>query len=307
MKKAISILMILCCISAADLSAGKKAKHVVVIGVDGMAAKAVREGPAADYPNIHWLMDNGSWTLSKRSVMPSASAINWASTFNGLPTEMHGFSKWNSSRGTIPSTADNGHGIPPTVYTLIREQKPEAETGMICDWMGVGIVADTLAMSSFRFVNTHNKSGITLPPVEYTVKEALPYLAQKKPMLYTIYFDLLDYAGHHFGWYGTEYMDMLKQIDESIALIIQGIKDAGIWNDTVIVLTADHGGKGKGHGKFSIEELETPFVVYGKKIKAGYEFPIHLMQYDTAAIIADILGVKIPADWRGHAVKEIYK
>ena len=306
MRKAISILMILCCVSVADLSAGKKAKHVVVIAVDGLAAKAVREAPAADYPNIHWLMENGSWTLSKRSVMPSSSAINWASTFNGLPTEMHGFDKWDSNKGTIPSTADNGFGIPPTVYTLISEQKPEAETGMICDWKGVGIVADTLAMSSFRFVKTHNDSGIIILPTEYVLKEALPYLTQKKPMLYTIYFGLLDDTGHSYGWYGTEYMDMLKQIDESIALIIQGIKDAGIWKDTVIVLTSDHGGKDKEHGKFTIEELETPFVVYGKKIKAGYEFPIHLMQYDTAAIIADILGIRIPADWRGHAVKDIY-
>ena len=47
--------------------------------------------------------------------------------------------------------------------------------------------------------------------------------------------------------------------------------------------------------------------VYGKKIKAGHEFSVHLMQYDTPAIIADILGVQIPADWRGRAYKEIYK
>ena len=299
-------LLILCCVSAAFLCACQKAKHVIVIGVDGLASKAVREAPAEDYPTIHWLMENGSWTLSKRAVMPSVSAVNWASTFNGLPAEMHGFDKWNSVTGTIPSTADNGHGIPPTIYTLIREQKPEAETGMICDWEYAGIVADTIAMSSFRFVKTQEGSDIILPSVEYVEKEALPYLMQKKPMLYTIYFVQLDEIGHAYGWYGTKYMDMLKQIDESIALIIQAIKDAGIWKDTVIVLTSDHGGKDKGHGDLSLEELETPFVVYGRKIKAGYEFPSHLMQYDTAAIIADILGIRIPADWRGRPVKEIY-
>jgi len=31
------------------------------------------------------------------------------------------------------------------------------------------------------------------------------------------------------------------------------------------------------------------------------------MQYDTAAIIADILGAKIPEDWRGRPFKQIYK
>ena len=32
-----------------------------------------------------------------------------------------------------------------------------------------------------------------------------------------------------------------------------------------------------------------------------------MMQYDTPAVIADILGIKIPADWRGRPFLEIYK
>ena len=288
-------------------AARKKAKHVVLIGIDGWAAKAVREAPAEDYPNIHYLMDHGSWTLAKRSVMPSASAINWASMFNGLPTEMHGFSKWNSTHGTIPSTSDNGHGIPPTIYTLIREQFPDAETGLICDWKGVGAVSDTLAMSYYKFIDTHNKSGIILPPPEYTLQEAVPYIKNHDFMLFTAYYDLLDHAGHNHGWYGPEYLDMMKQIDKSVGIILDALKEAGILDDTVIIMSADHGGIGKGHGKFTIEELETPFIVYGKKIRQGFEFPQSMMQYDTAAIIADILGVKIPEDWRGRPIKQIYK
>ena len=307
MKRFLTLVLVLCCISAIDMDARKKAKHVVMIGVDGMSAKAVREAPAADYPNIHFLMDNGSWTLSKRAVMPSASAINWASMFNGLPTEMHGFDKWNSTHGTITSTADNGHGIPPTIYTIIREQIPSAETGLVCDWKGVGAVSDTLAMSFYKYIGTHKGKEITLPPVEYTKQIALPYLKEKKPLFFTIYFDLLDNAGHNYGWSSPEYMDTMKQMDDCIGVVIDALKEAGIFEDTVVVLSSDHGGKGKGHGKFTLEELEVPFAVYGKKIKAGHEFSVHLMQYDTPAIIADLLGVQIPADWRGRAYKEIYK
>ena len=32
-----------------------------------------------------------------------------------------------------------------------------------------------------------------------------------------------------------------------------------------------------------------------------------VMQYDTPAIIADILGLQIPADWRGRPYPEIYQ
>lgn len=71
MKRFLIVLAAVCCIASIDAQgAKKKAKHVVMIGIDGWASEAVRMAPAADLPNIHYLMENGSWTLAKRSVMP---------------------------------------------------------------------------------------------------------------------------------------------------------------------------------------------------------------------------------------------
>ncbi len=307
MKKAIILLAALCCLSAIDSGAArKKAKHVVMIGVDGWAAEAVRRAPAEDLPNIHYLMDHGAWTLSKRSVMPSASAINWASMFNGLPTEMHGFYKWNSVHGDIPSTSDNGHGIPPTIYTVIRQQKPDAETGVIYDWDCIGAITDTLAMNHHHFIKTYRGKNIIIPSEKYT-ELAVNYIKEKKPLFFTFYFGLIDNVGHNYGWYGEQYMQTQRTLDKCVGLIIQALKDAGIFEDTVIVMSSDHGGTGNGHGKFTMLELETPFIVSGRRIKQGYEFPLTVMQYDTPAIIADILGIKIPEDWRGRPFRQIYK
>jgi len=307
MKKVCYLMIILCCFSVMDMDAArKKAKHVVMIGIDGWAAEAVRKAAPEDIPNVRYLMEHGSWTLSKRSVMPSASAINWASMFNGLPTEMHGFDKWNSTKGTIPSTSDNGRGIPPTIYTLIREQFPNAETGIIYDWNGVGAVCDKESASYEFFIKTYQGTAINIPMDEYT-KMGVDYIKEKKPFFFTFYYGLLDNTGHNYGWYTPEYMDTMNVLDKGIGMLIQALKDAGIFEDTVIIVSSDHGGKGKGHGKFTLEELETPFVVYGKKIRQGHEISLPMMQYDTPAIIADILGVKIPEDWRGRAFKEIYK
>lgn len=306
MKKTCYLLMILCCISITNLDAArKKAKHVVMIGIDGWAAEGVRQAAPEDIPNIKYLMDNGSWTLAKRSVMPSASAINWASMFNGLPTEMHGFDKWNSTKGTIPSTSDNGRGIPPTIYTILRQQYPDAETGIIYDWDGIGAVCDKESASYEKYINTyHGNTNMTLE--EYT-GNGVAYIKEKKPFFFTLYYGILDNTGHNKGWYSPEYMQVQKDLDANIGIIIQALKDAGIFEDTVIIVSADHGGKGKGHGKFTLQELETPFIVYGKKIKKGHEITQPMMQYDTPAIIADILGAKIPEDWRGRAFKQIYK
>lgn len=57
-----------------------KAEHVFVIGLDGWGAYSVAK---ADMPNVKALMDAGCYTLKKRSVLPSSSAVNWASMFRG--------------------------------------------------------------------------------------------------------------------------------------------------------------------------------------------------------------------------------
>ena len=284
----------------------QRAGHVVMIGIDGWAAEGVRQAPEEDLPNLQYLMQHGAWTLSKRSVMPSASAINWASTFNGVPTEMHGFDKWNSTHGTIPSTSDNGHGIPPTIFTLVREQHPQALTGLLYDWDGVGPVADTLAMSWHHFVKTYSHTdGVIFSLSEYT-DIATDYIKQNKPEFFCLYYGTLDETGHKYGWYGPEYMEHQKLLDTEIGRVMDALKEAGIFEDTILILTSDHGGNGHGHGGFSLLELETPFVVSGKGIKQGYEFPITLMQYDTPAVAADALGIRLPAEWRGRPYPEIY-
>ena len=60
---ALAVCSVSCCRKDAPK---QRAKHVVMIGIDGWAAEAVRLAPAADLPNIHYLMDHGAWTLSKR-------------------------------------------------------------------------------------------------------------------------------------------------------------------------------------------------------------------------------------------------
>ena len=281
-----------------------RAQHVVLVGIDGWAAEAVRLAPKEDLPNIRGLMEQGSWTLSKRSVMPSSSAINWASMLNGLPTEMHGFSKWNSTSGTIPPTLDNGHGLPPTVFTLLREQRPDAVSACLYEWDGIGGVADTLAMSFHRHCPAAEEG---LPALADFTRQGIDYIQAEKPDFFFLCYDSQDATGHHYGWYGQEYMDWQKALDTEIGKLIQALKDAGIYENTVIVLSSDHGGKDKGHGGFTLQELETPFIVCGKGIRQNYEFPLTVMQYDTAAILADLLGLTPPAEWRGRAFPQIYQ
>lgn len=276
-----------------------KAKHVVMVGVDGWAAHDLES--AQDIPNIRALMANGSYTMHKRAVLPSASAINWASIFMGVPTEVHGYTKWNSKVPDIPASYVNNHNIFPTIYSIIREQQPEAETGCTFDWDGVKYVIDTLAINHWEYIPD------SYVDINKNCTIAENYIKQYKPFFYTAYFGTLDESGHDHGWYTPEYYATLSEVDMAVGRIIQALKDAGIYDDTIIIVTSDHGGINKGHGGMTLEELETPFIISGKGVKKGYEFTDAMMQYDTPATIAYILGIQPPQPWVGRPVMSIFE
>ncbi len=281
------------------LAGGWKAKHVVMIGIDGFAAHDFDKAP--NIPNMRWLIKNGSSTLKKRSVLPSASAINWASMFMSGSTEMTGYTQWNSRTPEIPSLATNSRGIFPTIFSVLREQYPEIKTGLTFDWDGIGFVTDTAAIDFVKF-----KKGANYEP-EVTIVPGIEYLKSAKPNFMTIYIDGLDDTGHSKGWYTPEYYAMLSRVDKAIGNIIQAVKDAGYFDDTIFIITSDHGGIDHGHGGKTLEELETPFIVCGKNIKSGYSIKEGMMQFDVAATIAYMFKAKRPSCWRGIPMVEIFK
>ena len=286
---------------------GMKAGHVIFIGVDGVSTPAFKD-PAllARMPNVKMMMENGSYTLGKRSVMPSSSAINWATIFNGLPTEQHGYGHWNSSKPEIPAVLDNGRGMPPTLYTLLREQRPEAETGCIYNWDGIGPLLDTTVLSYYLYdPGYHNPDGYTME--KYTQERAVPYILEKKPAFFTFYIGDVDEVGHRCGWETPEYYDCLEETDRCVGLILQAARDAGIFDDTIFVFSSDHGGSDKGHGQLNMLHLETPFVLYGKNIRKAHVLAYPMMQYDLTATLAYALGLRIPSEWRGRPMTEMFQ
>ena len=284
-----------------------KAGHVIFIGVDGVSTPAFKDPTLlARMPNVKMMMEQGSYTLGKRSVMPSSSAINWATIFNGLPTEQHGYGQWNSSKPEIPAVLDNGRGMPPTVYTLLREQRPDAESGCVYNWNGIGPLLDTAVIDYHLYdPGYHEPEGYSME--NYTQERAVKYILEKKPTFFTFYIGAVDEVGHRCGWESPEYYDCLEETDRMVGLILQAAKDAGIYDDTIFVFSSDHGGSGKGHGKLEMAHLETPFVLYGKNIRKGYVLEEPMMQYDLPATLAYALGVDIPREWRGRPMVAMFK
>ena len=147
MKTSLRILFISLFFTSTVFASNWKAKHVVLIGLDGWASYSVK---LADMPNAKKMMAEGSYTLRKRSVFPSSSTENWASMFMGVGPELHGYYtdggiSWRAP--LIEPRVKNKNGVFPTVFSLLREAYPKAEIGSIYQWEGIQSFIDTKAMS----------------------------------------------------------------------------------------------------------------------------------------------------------------
>lgn len=292
-------LMVILSIGLSVCMAAKwKAKHVVLIGLDGWGAYSVEK---AEIPNLKKMMSAGAYTLKKRSTLPSSSAINWASMFMGAGTELHGYTEWYSETPEIPSRVVNEHGIFPTVFGLLRKARPQAEIGCIYEWKVIAHLVDSLALNYNKYV----EEAPTHP--EATIEYATDYIKKSRPTLLGIIIDNPDHVGHASGHDTPEYYAQLRVLDEYIGQIMQAVKEAGMFDETIFIVTSDHGGIGKGHGGKTLQEMETPFIMYGKNIKAGQEITDSMMQFDVASTIAYIFGLKQPQAWIGRPVKQAFR
>ena len=139
-----------------------------------------------------------------------------------------------------------------------------------------------------------------------TTERAIAYLKEKRPEFTFIHLDHVDGAGHDHGHGSPEYYEAVSEADRLIALILQGLKDAGIAQETIVLITADHGGKGKGHGGATMEEIEIPWIIAGPGIASGKEIKDPVNTYDTAATIAFIFALTTPKAWIARSVDEAF-
>ena len=293
MKK-IFFFLCLACVVLSIPACGKcsnkrpRANHVVIIGVDGWGSFGL---DSIDMPNIRKAMADGCYTLKKRTVLPSVSGPNWNTMFCGAPTEMTGYIT-NSDNPTLLPLYANERGRFPTVFDEMRTQRPDAEIGCVAEWNTVVTILDP---TSFSYTKRTSQSKIGS---REGLEESCKYILEKKPNLLFIHIDQVDHAGHGQGYGSPEYFNTVHLVDGYVGEIVQAMKDAGIWDDSVLIITSDHGGINKSHGGTSMREMETPFIIRGKGVRKGEVINAPMMEYDVAAVIADIFRLKHPSYWR---------
>ena len=262
-------------------------EHVIVIGVDGAGVFFQN----VDTPNYDRIFANGATTYSAQTEFPSHSAESWASLLHGVTCEYHGVTDANA--GTYVYPRDDAF---PSIFRAIREQNSKARLGSFATWPHLN---KSIVENGFSVQKGGNLNGDSL-----TINELLPYIS-KKPDFVFLQLDCVDYAGHSQGYGSEKYQEEIKWVDEQIGVIYKAYEDAGIIDETLFIVTADHGGKGTSHGGSSEEEMTIMFAATGKTVQKGTIGEMGIR--DTAAIVMHALGYEQPKTWTARVPSGLFK
>lgn len=117
-------------------------------------------------------------------------------------------------------------------------------------------------------------------------------------------FDIVDHAGHIYGYGGQEHLQAITIVDGYIREIYNKYYALGILDETLFIVTADHGGVGNGHGGDSDAEKNVFLGIRGKTVAKTQI--VSCQTKDIACIIVDALQIAPHANWTGKVPDGIF-
>jgi arylsulfatase A-like enzyme len=139
-----------------------------------------------------------------------------------------------------------------------------------------------------------------------TAETAASYWRQNRPTLMFVHLDNVDHAGHSEGWATPAYYRAVEDADRYVGAILNMLREESALDSTFVLVSSDHGGKGRGHGKNSLEEIQIPWILSGPGIAPG-RLTAPVYTFDTAATIAWIFGLDAPECWIGRPVLAAFR
>lgn len=94
----------------------------------------------------------------------------------------------------------------------------------------------------------------------------------------------------------AEYFAMVTGVDEQIGRVLKALKDEGLYDNTIVVITSDHGEMMGSHGLMSKniwyeESINIPFIIrWPERLKAGQKSDLLISPTDVMPTILNMMG-----------------
>ena len=291
-----AVLFSLICISA-FAAKPPRVKYVFIISFDQGNPDLIQQSPM---PTFHGMATNGARTWAAFTIVPSTTLPSHTSMLTGVGVQKHQV-LWNDYQPT------NGLVKVPTIFSLAKERG--LKTAMF------------VGKEKFKHLEQPGSIDALVWPqpdddAKSVAKSFAAEVGKLKPNLCFIHFRDPDTIGHKYGAHSPEKVQALRDCDEALQSIKDAIAAAGMADQSVIILTADHGshdamnkdGKMVGvHSSAESSDVLIPWVAWGKGVKKNFVITAPVVQYDTAATALWLLNIPLPEHFWGRPVTSAFK
>lgn len=286
--------------AAAFADAPLRARHVFIVSFDQGAPVDIQN---SEMPVFQSMLAAGAHTWRAWTVVPSLTLPAHASMLTGVGVQKHQV-LWNELN------PEAGFVKEPTIFALAKARG--LVTAMFAGKAKFQTLAVPGSLDCFKIPAE--------PEAEHVAAAFAAEVAALKPNLCFIHFGDADVAGHAFGVHSPEKLRALAACDKALGAVRDAVQKAGLLADSVFILTADHGGHDRTpeenadrarrgepaqpgtHGSAAAEDVDIPWVAWGRGVKKGREISAPVVQYDTAATALWLLGVPLPESFWGRPV-----
>ncbi len=263
-----------------------RARHVLIISEDGLRPDALRG------LHLHWhelLRHRGSSAQTALTIRQASTLPAHASMLSGVGPLLHGltWNNWSPRRGYIKV---------PTIFTSA------AEAGLS--------TAFFTGKHKLRHIVPPGSVGVYERPGYYCKKvaeDAAAYLVSEKPALAFVHFSDPDELGHSQGWMSAPQMQAIANSDRCLGILYEALEQSGLLEDTLIIVSADHGGHNKTHSGAKRIDRVIPWMACGPGVREDFVITDEVSTLDTAATALYALGLPIPETFAGRARTEIFE
>ena len=266
-------------------------RNVVLVSIDGLRPDAIA---AFNAPTLSKLVREGSYTLAAKTIMPSKTLPSHTSMLTGEPPDRHGV-LWNNAFEDAPGTLEI-----PTVFSQARSSGYRT--------------AAFFSKSKFSHLQVPGTLDYSQAPGGWfgrwssndTLEDVERHLAKHSPNLLFVHLTDPDAAGHSHGWMSRQYGQGVLRADAAVNRLIDVADKTYGAGEYTLIITADHGGNGTGHGSDHPFDVTIPWIAWGRGVAPGEITSPAVQTMDTASTVLYLLGVELPAHWTGVPVRNAF-
>ena len=233
------------------------------------------------HPFVQKLMEMSTYSLNVRTVFPSVTLPCHMSLFHSVDPDRHGI-----TTNTYTPQVRPIHGLYERLYLA------GCTTAMYYTWQELRDLARPNRVSVGMLINLHKYQDADNKITDAFLRD----LPEYQPDFTFLYLGDTDETGHKYGWLSEEYEKAIYTAFDCIERVWHALPP-----DTTMIVQADHGGHGRGHGTQMDEDMTIPLILCGKHFAPGRELSAVDIK-DVAPTVAELLGASPAEEWEGKSL-----